>query len=160
MTKVVNDLLTAVDSGKSTILLSLAISAAFDMLDHDRLLNRATELFRLSGQVIDWLELYLTGRTSYVAIGNCRSSAVNCTTGVSQGSVLGPLLFSILTSPVSHLISSFNVLCHRYAGDTQLYTFIDLSSDHDINNLSDCADAVTRWHLENNLMLNRQRLRP
>lgn len=154
MTKVVNDLLTAVDSGKPTVLLSLDISAAFDMLDHDRLLNRATELFGLSGQVINWLESYLTGRTSYVSIGNCRSSTVNCTTGVPQGSVLGPLLFSIFTSPVSHLISSFNVLCHQYADDTQLYTSIDLSSDHDINNLSDCADAVTRWHLENNLLLN------
>ena len=154
MTKVVNDLLTAVDSGKPTVLLSLDISAAFDMLDHDRLLNRATELFGLSGQVINWLESYLTGRTSYVSIGNRRSSTVNCTTGVPQGSVLGPLLFSIFTSPVSHLISSFNVLCHQYADDTQLYTSIDLSSDHDIINLSDCADAVTRWHLENNLLLN------
>ena len=35
-----------------------------------------------------------------------------------------------------------------------MYTSIDLSSDHDIINLSDCADAVTRWHLENNLLLN------
>jgi len=58
MTKVVNDLLTAFESGKPTVLLSLDISAAFDMLDHDRLLNRATELFELSDQVIDWLESY------------------------------------------------------------------------------------------------------
>ena len=97
MTKVVNDLLTAVDSGKPTVLLSLDISAAFEMFDHDRLLNRATELFELSGQVINWLESYLTGRTSYVSIGNCRSSTVNCTTGVTQGSFLGPLLFYIFT---------------------------------------------------------------
>jgi Reverse transcriptase (RNA-dependent DNA polymerase) len=151
MTKVVNDLLMAVDSGKPTILLSLDTSA---VLDHDRLLNHATELFRLSGQVINWLESYLSGRTSHVSIGNCRSSTVNRSTGVSQGSVLGPLLISIFTSPVSHLISSFNVLCHQYADNMQLYTSIDLSSDHNINNLSDCTDAVTRWHLENNLLLN------
>jgi Reverse transcriptase (RNA-dependent DNA polymerase) len=157
MTNVVNDRLTAVDSGKPTVLLSLDISAAFDMLDHDRLLNRAIELFGLSCQVINWLDSYLTSRTSYVFIGNCRTSTLNCSTGVTQGSVLGPLLFSIFTSPVSHLISSFNVLCHQYADDMQLYTSIDLSSDHDINILSDCTDAVTRWHLENNLLLNPSR---
>jgi len=45
MTKVVNDLLTAVDSGNPTIILSLDISAAFDMLDHTHLLKRATKVF-------------------------------------------------------------------------------------------------------------------
>jgi retron-type reverse transcriptase len=146
MIKVVNDLLTAVHSGKPTVLLSLDTIATFDMLDHDRLLNNATELFGLSGQVqlAQIIPNLLTSRTSYVSIGNCFSSTVNCSTGVPQGSALGPLLFSIFTSPVSHLISSFNVLCHQYADDTQLYTSIDLSSDHDFNNLSDCADAVTR----------------
>jgi hypothetical protein len=44
--------------------------------------------------------------------------------------------------------------CHQYADDTQLYTSVDLSSAENINNLSNCADAVTRWHLENNLLLN------
>jgi len=90
MTKVVNDLLSAVDSGKPTVLLSLNINAAFKMLDHDRLLNRTTELFGLSGQVIDWLESYSTGRTSYVSVANCSSSTVYCRTGAPQGSVLEP----------------------------------------------------------------------
>ena len=102
------------------------------MLDHDRLLNRTTELFGKSDQVINWLKSFLTGKTSYVSFKNCRSFTVNCcTTGVSQGSVLGPLLFSIFTAPVSHLIPSFNLLCHQYADDTQLFTSIDLSSDPD-----------------------------
>ena len=72
MTKVVNDLMTSVDSGKPSVLLSLDISTAFDMLDHDRLLHRATELFGLSDRVVNWLKSYLTGRTSYVSIGNSR----------------------------------------------------------------------------------------
>ena len=57
MTKVVNDLITAVDTGKPSILLSLDISAAFDMLDHTRLLQRATELFGLNDNVINWLKV-------------------------------------------------------------------------------------------------------
>jgi hypothetical protein len=154
MTKVVNDLLTATDSGKPSILLSLDISAAFDMLDHTRLLQRATELFGLDDNVINWLKSYLTGRTSYVSFRNCRSSIVGCNTGVPQGSVLGPLLFSIFTSPVGHLISSFNISYHQYADDTQLYTSVDPSSSTDITRLSSCAEAVTKWHLENCLLLN------
>ena len=154
MMKVANDLLMAVDSGKPTVLLSLDISAAFDMLDHNRLLQRSNELFGLAGQVISWLESYLSGRTNYIAVGNCRSSAVSSTSGVPQGSVLGPLLFSIFTTPVGRLISVFNVSYHQYADDTQLYTSVDLSSDKDIINLSNCADAVTKWHLVNMLLLN------
>ena len=60
MTRVVNDLLIAADSGKPTVLLSLDISEAFDMLDHNRLLQRATELFGLTDHVIDWLKSYLS----------------------------------------------------------------------------------------------------
>jgi len=56
MIKVVNDVL---DSRKPTVLLSIDISAAFDMLDHDRLVNHVTELFGPSGQVIDRLESLL-----------------------------------------------------------------------------------------------------
>jgi Reverse transcriptase (RNA-dependent DNA polymerase) len=70
MTQVVNDRLTSVDSGKPTLVLSLDISAAFDMLDHSHLLQRVTELFRLTDQVTKWLESYLTGRNSYVSVGN------------------------------------------------------------------------------------------
>ena len=154
MTKVVNDVLMATDSGKPSILLSLDISAAFDKLDHTRLLQRATELFGLDDIVTNWLKSYLTNRTSYVFFQNCRSSVVGCNTGVTQGSVLGPLLFSIFTSPVGQLISACNISYHQYADDTQLYTSVDPSSSADITRLSSCAEAVTKWHLENCLLLN------
>ena len=111
---------TCQQSFKLTTLLSLAgervsfimldISAAFDMLDHDRFLQRATDMFGLDGTVKNWLRSYLTGRRSYVACGQHHSSIVTTSTGVPQGSVLGPLLFTIFTTPVGHLISSLNVI--------------------------------------------------
>jgi hypothetical protein len=154
MTKVVNDLITAVDTGKPSILLSLDISAAFDILDHTRLLQRATKLFRLNDNVINWLKSYLKDRTSFVSLGNCQSDTVCCATGVPQDSVLGSLLFSIFTTPVGRLISGFNISYHQYADDTQLYTSVDSTSSVDIARLSSCAEAVTKWHLENCLLLN------
>jgi len=102
VTKIINDLLLAVDSGQPSVLLSLDISAAFDSLDHERLLQRATEIFGVTGHVHEWLRLYLSGRTSYVSVGGVRSDTKNCVTGVPQGSVLGPLLFSLFTTPVGH----------------------------------------------------------
>jgi len=146
MTKVANELLTAVDSRQPTVLLSRDISTGFDMLDHDRLLNRATELFGISGQVTDWLESYLTGRISYIRF--CwQMPFIYC---VLQNRVqfLDRFPFSAFITPVSRLISACNLLCHQCADDTRLYTSMDLSSDNDIDNLSNCADAVTRGELK------------
>ena len=88
MTRVVNDLLTNVDCEKPSVLLSLDISAAFDTLDHDLLLQRSGELFGLSGRVSEWLRTYLSGRTTYVSLAGFHSAAADFPTDVPQGSVL------------------------------------------------------------------------
>jgi len=69
MTKVVSDLLSNVDSGSPSLLLLLDISAAFDTLNHKRLLQRAQDLFGFSGQSILWLKSYLLDHRSLVSMG-------------------------------------------------------------------------------------------
>jgi Reverse transcriptase (RNA-dependent DNA polymerase) len=69
---------------------------------------------------------------------------------VPQGSVLEPLLFTMFTTPVGKLISSFGLSYHQYADDTQLHTALNMSAVNGIPTLSACA----RWHLENGLLLN------
>ena len=155
MTKVVNDLLLAVDGGCPSVLLSLDISAAFDTLSHHRLMDRAEELFGVTGLAKAWLWSYLTGRSHCVSFSGQQSATVPCETGVPQGSVLGPLLFCIFTTPIGSVISDFNIAYHQYADDLQLYTSISTStSSNGLSVLSECANAVTRWHLENGLLLN------
>ena len=116
-----------IDSGKITILTALDMSAAFDTLDHATLLHRLEHTFGLSGFVISWIRSYLTDRSSFVKIDSSSSSSTTISTGVPQGSVLGPLLFVLFISPVANVINpdlsetSNLVSFHQYADDTQLY---------------------------------------
>ena len=90
-----------IDSGKITILTALDMSAAFDTLDHATLLHRLEHTFGMSGFVISWIRSYLTNRSSFVKIDSSSSPSPTISTGVPQGSVLGPLLFVLFISPVA-----------------------------------------------------------
>ena len=104
-----DNILHSPDSGKSTIVISLDLSAAFDTIDHQILLSRLNTSFRISDTTLSWLQSYLTNRTSSVRIGRHCSSSVTCTTGVPQGSVLGPLLFTAYVSPIAGITHLYSI---------------------------------------------------
>ena len=87
------------DTGKSTLLISLDLSAAFDTIDHSILLSHLNSSFGLTRTVYSWLQSYLINYFQSVHIGRHSSLPVLYTSGVPQGSVLRPLLFTIYTSP-------------------------------------------------------------
>ena len=101
----------ASDFGSSTLLVSLDLSAAFDTVDHVTLINRLSlrlrTSFSVTGSVLSWLQSYLSNRTQSVCIGHHSSTPTRCTTGVPQGSVLGPLLFATYTSLIATITRSF-----------------------------------------------------
>jgi len=108
-----------------------------------------------SSDILSWLQSYLTNRTSSVRIGRHCSSSVTCTTGVPQGSVLGPLLFTAYVSPIAGIAHIHNIDQQQYADDTQL--FISLSpSDYmlDLDNLTRCIDSLRVWFCANGMALN------
>jgi len=151
--RLTNDVRSSMGRSTTTSLLSLDISAAFDALDHSILLTRATKLFGISGLALHWLESYLTDRAAFVKYNNNNSPTVRISSGVPQGSILGPILFSLYVSPIGSIITGMGASYHQYADDTQLY--IELNPTHDsASQLTACADCLNLWFLRNNLMLN------
>ncbi len=150
-----SDILTAMEEGRVTALTLLDLSAAFDTIDHPILLNRLKNWFGVTGTALNWLTSYLSSRSQRIKIDDYLSSEVNLPFGVPQGSVLGPLLFTMYTTPLSQVISDHSVPHHMYADDSQLYmSFASQDSDISLGNLQSCLASVQTWMTANMLKLN------
>ena len=104
--RVQNDILCALDRNESVILVLLDLSVAFDTVDHSVLMTSSIRLsacFGFQGTVLKWLKSYLSSRKLFVKVGNSHSSQFALKCGVPQGSVLGPLLYLLYTSPIADI---------------------------------------------------------
>ena len=121
LVRILNDALTSLDQDKVSALLHLDLSAAFDTVDHNILLTRLSDVFGIGGTALCWFRSYLLHRKQYVVVDSHKSSETPVHFGVPQGSVLGPVLFTLYTTPLSHLIDSHKLRHEMYADDTQLF---------------------------------------
>jgi len=122
MLKVLSDVYSAADAGDVTLLLSLLdLSAAFDSVDQQILIERLQRAFGVRGRALDWLSSYLSGRTQFVRYSGATSSVASVLCGVPQGSVLGPVLFIMYVADVIKLVKDHELTPHAYADDLQIY---------------------------------------
>ncbi|KAI5751709.1 hypothetical protein M8J77_010196 [Diaphorina citri] len=118
LVKVTDDIRLALDTRKVTVLVLLDMSKAFDSVDFDVLLAMLGRV-RFSSSALSWIESYLRGRRQRVKQHGQVSDWKDISSGVPQGSVAGPLLFSLYISGIQHVFQFCKY--HTYADDIQIY---------------------------------------
>ena len=102
--KVVNDLFLSLNKGNISALALLDFSSAFDTIDPSILVHRLHTDFGFTDTVLQWFSSYQTDRTNYVSLSKHCSAFAPVYSGVPQGSVLGPILFTMYIKPMSAII--------------------------------------------------------
>ena len=161
--KVKTDILKAMDNRENCCLLLLNLSTAFDMISHELLLNRLKYRFGFEDKVLTWIENYLSNREQRVIVQDGHSlqgmsQYTKLHQGLPQGSVLGPILFSLFISPIRDICCKHNILYHGYADDTQNYLSfkpaIPGGNHRCRTQLEKCIAEIQIWMCTNFLKLN------
>jgi DNA-directed RNA polymerase subunit F len=153
--RVQDDILCALDQRKCILLVLLDCSAAFDTIDHDVLINRLASVFGIKGKALKWFRSYLLDRLQSVTINGVESDMWNLIFGVPQGSVLGPILFIIYTTPLGEILRRHSISFHLYADDSQLYLAFKLPDREDAySQMESCIDEIRVWMSANFLCFN------
>ena len=128
----------------------LDLRKAFDTVNHNVLISKLSS-FNFSNNALKWSESYLMNRIQCVNVSNQKSSALDTLTGVPQGSILGPLLFSLYINDLPSVCSDVEI--QLYADDAVIFT-------HGSNKLQAAAtlanalNSISTWLIQSCLQLN------
>ena len=143
------------DKGNTPINIYLDLSKAFDTIDHDILIDKLN-YYGFDDLSIQLMKSYLSNRKQYVEFENAVSNTLPLTTGVPQGSILGPLLFIIYMNDFNLSSEVFDFI--MYADDSTLYAPLKISHGCDItlhsNMINNELEKVVLWLKTNKLSLN------
>ena len=144
------------DNGKLPIGVFLDLSKAFDTLDHTISLDKLL-YYGIKGTELAWFKSYLTNRTQFVSYNGTNSRTLSITTGVPQGSILGPLLFMINMNDIHNASSKIHAIL--FADDTNLTSTLcpfDVNIDNDCNSLQLSTNINKELKKHTNMVRNKQ----
>jgi len=124
----------------------LDISKAFDTVSHSLLLSKLLS-FNISGEIWSWFRAYITNRYQYVSINNSNSCLLPVESGVPQGSILGPLLFSMYMNDLPDAVVFSKVFL--FADDTKCFQHIRTTSDFSLS--QNDVNYLSNWSLTSHL---------
>ena len=147
--RMVDHIIKQMDNGKLPLCIYIDLSKAFDTLNYDILMSKL-EYYGITGKENDLRRSYLTGRSKYVEVNGHKSSHLQISTGIPQGSVLGSLLFLIYINDLPNASNIFDML--MYADDTTL--FCNMTDTITVDVINEELSKICDWLDANKLSLN------
>ena len=142
-----NDWSIAVENGKSQTVAYIDFAKAFNSVCHAKLLVKLNG-YGIKGSLLELIKCFLSCRTHRTKVGHCMSDIANITSGVVQGSCLGPILFLLYINDLSSVFTD-NVCMelYLYGDDVKLYTRVKASSENDVGlpTLQTDIDKLAKW---------------
>jgi len=143
-----NSVMEMLDEGKSVDIVYLDLQKAFDKVPHKRLMKKIKEI-GIVGEVYEWLENWLSNRKQRVVLNGKCSDWVNVGSGVPQGSILGPLLFTIFINDLDTNIINRML---KFADDTKIWGTVDSKIERE--NMQKDMDNLSQWAKRNLMPFN------
>ena len=143
LTELTHDLLTPMHNGRQTDMIVMDFTKAFDKVSHNKLISSLHEYGIDSSTTLEWIRSFLSGRTQSVVVDGAESDSLPVTSGVPQGSVLGPVLFLVY---INRLPKGVNSTVRIFADDTVIYREIAAEEDH--HTLQADLGTLVQWERE------------
>ena len=158
MVRMTDDIFKEIQSDNIVILVLLDLSAAFDTIDHEILIDKLLKDFGISGQALQWFKSYLEHRSFCVKIDGTLSDYLCLLFGVPQGSLLGPVLFILYIKFLQVIAAKYGLSIQLYADDSQLYIAFHPCRPSEMQDVTDrvnrCLEEIKAWMIENFMKLN------
>ena len=147
-----DDVYRKLEEGVEVDAVYLDFAKAFDKVDHGILLKKLYRL-KIQGRILKWIGSFLRDRVQRVRVGNVLSDPARVTSGVPQGSVLGPVLFLVMMIDIDSNINNSSL--GSFADDTKVWGDVDAQSvEQGVTNIQDDLNSLYLWARNNNMVFN------
>ena len=150
-----DNLLFNMDNEKVTGMISIDFKKAFDLVNHEILLQKL-QMYGLSDSAVKWFHSYLSDRQQCVKVNECTSSLLPINQGIPQGTIVGPMLFLIFINDAPLYVQNSNM--NIYADDATLISSSRWDNITPMNdNIQKDLESIQQWALMNKMIINEKK---